>query len=294
MLMISVSSYAQHDNIYISVAMPKDCSLDNNTKSLLKNKLLNVASNVGVSSTEFGAIIMVPEVNVINSNIIYGGMRNISSLQVCITITIKNMITGTVFNSTQINSSGEGYSETEATRSAINNINISSSNLSTFIKESKNKIIDYYNNNTIAIINKANNLAVQQCYDQALALLSTYPESLSGYKQVSSVIYSIFKKCQTHYCNRLLISAQAAYSKSDYEMAAEIISLIDPESSCASEAKTLLKTIKKSLDKAYNDAIQLEKDKIKSEEKMTLARINAIKDVVVAYFEQQTEYVFFW
>lgn len=274
--------------------MTKDCSLDNNTKSLLKNKLLNVASNVGVSSTEFGAIIMVPEVNVINSNTIYGGMRNISSLQVCITITIKNMITGTVFNSTRINSSGEGYSETEAKRCAINNINISSSNLSIFIKESKNKIIDYYNNNTIAIINKANNLAVQQCYDQALALLSTYPESLSGYKQVSSAIYSIFKKCQTHYCNRLLISAQAAYSKSDYEMAAEIISLIDPESSCASEAKALLKTIKKSLDKAYNDAIQLEKDKIKSEEKMTLARINAIKDVVVAYFEQQTEYVFFW
>lgn len=33
---------AQTDNVYISVAMPSDCTLDGNTKSILKNKLLQI------------------------------------------------------------------------------------------------------------------------------------------------------------------------------------------------------------------------------------------------------------
>ena len=204
------------------------------------------------------------------------------------------MITNTVFNTMQIASKGEGYSDNEAKRSAINKIDALNTDYSRFVEATKLKISDYYRNNTSALIAKANTLASQQLFDEALALLSTYPESLPGYTKVSNAMTSIFKKCQTQYCSQILLSAQAAYSKHDYTEAAELVSMIDAQSSCAEQAKALLNSIKKGMDKQYSDIIAIEKEKIRSDERIKSAQIEAIKDIATAYFKRQTEYIFFW
>lgn len=285
---------AQTDNVYISVAMQNNCTLDSNTKSILKNKLLQILSAKGVAGTECGAVIMVPEINVINSNSINGGMRQIMSVELGITVTVRNMITNTVFNTMQIASKGEGYSDIEARRSAINKIDVRNADYSKFVEATKTKIFDYYRDNTTALITKANTLASQQMFDEALALLSTYPESLSGYAQISGAMTSIFKKCQTQYCSQILLSAQAAYSKQAYVEAAELASMIDAQSNCAAQAKSLLNLIKSDMEKLHNEAVAMEKEKIRSEERIKTTQITAIKDIATAYFKRQTEYVFFW
>lgn len=286
--------HAQTDNVYISVAMQNNCTLDSNTKSILKNKLLQILSAKGVAGTECGAVIMVPEISVINSNSINGGMRQIMSVELGITVTVRNMITNTVFNTMQIASKGEGYSDIEARRSAINKIDVQNADYLRFIETTKVRIYNYYKENTTALITKANTLASQQMFDEALALLSTYPESLSGYAQISDAMTSIFKKCQTQYCSQILLSAQAAYSKQAYVEAAELASMIDAQSSCAAQAKSLLNLIKSDMDKLHNEAVAMEKEKIRSEERIKTAQITAIKDIATAYFKRQTEYVFFW
>ena len=177
--------------------MPSDCPLDSNTKSILKNKILQMLSAEGVAGTECGAIIMVPEVNIINSNSIHGGMRQILSVELGITATVRNMITNTVFNAMQIASKGEGYSDNEAKCSAINKIDVLNTDYSRFVEATKLKISDYYRNNTIALITKANTLASQQLFDETLALLSTYPESLLGYTKVSNAMTSILDRKST-------------------------------------------------------------------------------------------------
>ena len=206
------------------------------------------------------------------------------SVELGITVTVRNMITNTVFNTMQIASKGEGYSDNEAKRSAINKIDALNTDYSRFVEATKMKISDYYRNNTVSLITKAN----------TLALLSTYPESLPGYTKVSNAMVSIFKKCQTQYCSQILLSAQAAYSKHDYTEAAELVSMIDAQSSCAAQAKALLNSIKKGMDKQYNDIIAMEKEKIRSDERIKSAQIKAIKDIATAYFKRQTEYIFFW
>ncbi len=289
-----VPAQAQTNEVYISVAMPSDCLLDGNSKSILKNKLLQILSVEGVASTECGAIIVVPDVNVTNSGTVSGGMRKITFVELCITLTVRNMITNTIFNTIQISAKGEGYSDIEARRSAINKIDPLNASYSRFVAATKSKISDYYKNNTDALIAKANTLASQQQFDEALALLSTYPESLSGYTKVSNAMTSIFQKCQTVYCSQILLSAQAAYSRQNYEEASELVSMIDTQSSCSQQAQELLNLIKKDLDKQYNDAITMEKEKIRSEERIKTAQITAIKDIATAYYQRQTEYVFFW
>ena len=285
---------AQTDNVYISVAMPSECTLDSNTKSILKNKLLQILSREGVAGTECGAIIIVPEVNIINSNAVYGGMRQILTVELGITVTVRNIITNTVFNTMQIAYKGEGYSDNEAKLSAINKIDVRNADYSRFVGVTKIKISDYYRNNTAVLINKANTLASQQLFDEALALLSSYPESLPGYTKVSNAMVSIFEKCRTQYCSQILLSAQTAYSKHDYTEAAELISMIDAQSSCAAQAKSLLNSIKTGMDKQYNDIIAMEKERIRSDERIKSAQIKAIKDIATAYFKRQTEYIFFW
>lgn len=285
---------AQNDNVYISVAMPSNSMLDNNIKSILKNKLLHIISIQGVAGTEYGAIIITPEVNVVNSNTISGGMRQITSVELEISVTIRNMITNTVFNTIQILVTGEGYSDSEAKRAAVNKINVSSLEYMQFVKMAKVKITDYYNTNTAAIIAKANTLASQQLFDEALALLATYPESLPGYTKVANTMTSIFKKCQTQYCTQILLSAHAAYSQQNYTEAAALVAMIDAQSSCASQAKALLNSIKKSIDRQYDDMLAMEKEKIQSNERIKSAQIKAVRDIATAYFQRQTKYIFFW
>ena len=135
---------AQNKSIYFSIAMPSECTLDNNTKSLLKNKFFNLLSKEGVASMEYGAIAMIPEVNVNNSSKIAGGMRNIYSVELNITVTVRNIITNTVFNTLQIACNGEGYTEREAQRSAINRIDLSSPTYTKFIEMTKSKIETHY------------------------------------------------------------------------------------------------------------------------------------------------------
>jgi hypothetical protein len=289
-----ISFTCQAQEVYLSVAMPYNSSLDNNTKTLLKNKILGMITSQGIAATEFSAIAVVPEVTIIDEKIVEGGQRNIYTQQLEVTLIIRNIITNTVFNSLSLTCKGEGYNKSEAIRSAIKRINGSNTIFVDFITTSKQKIYNYYNEYTSLLVNKANTLASQQAYDEALALLSTYPEHLSGYSRVAQTIKVIFDKSQTQYCSQIILSARQAYSLRDYEKAAEIIALINSQSSCATEAKQLLSQIKKEVDNVYKEQVAIEREEIKSKERIQSQLITAARDISVAYFKRQTQYLFFW
>ncbi|MCF0185150.1 MAG: hypothetical protein HUJ98_01515 [Bacteroidaceae bacterium] len=285
---------AQNENVSISVAIPVGGFTDLNTQSILKNKALKIVSAEGVATTECGAIAIVPEINILDQDYVDGGMRRIYTLKLSTTFTVRNIMNNTVFNTVQITSRGEGYTETEALRSAISKIDDTSNLFSNFISVSKKKILDYYANNTKALIAKAKTLANQQLFDEALALMSTYPESLKGYAEVSSTISTIFKQYQAHNCNQVLMEANAAYSNHNYDEAAYLLATIDANSPCAVPAKSLLASINNALNKQYNDAISMEKEQLRSIERLQTAQLNAAKEVAKAYFQRQNNYVFFW
>jgi hypothetical protein len=292
MLALSLTSTAE--NVYISIAIPSHNILDSNSKTILKNKIISMVTAEGISATEYSAIAMIPEISILSNERIEGGMRNIIALELSVQITIRNIITNNIFNSIQLSVKGNGFSVDEAQRAAISSINASSPEYTTFIKETKDRIINYYKDNTSLLISKAKTFAAQQQYDEAIALLATYPEFLSDYTKVSTTIKEIFKKGQTHYCSQLLQSARASYANRDFEGAAEIVSYIDASSSCAIEAKNLLLSIKKNQDAVYNNEITLQKEYLKSKERIATATINAARDVAKAYFKRQTTYVYLW
>jgi hypothetical protein len=290
----AVASYAQNEEsqINISVAMPAQCDLEDNAKTILKNKLLSLATSEGVAATECGAIVMVPSLTVTDEQVIEGGMRNIYTIEMQLSVSVMNILNGTVFSTIQANCKSEGYSKREAERNAMKKLDLTTRTEQ--MRIAKAKIEDYYQNNTEVIIAKAMTLAQQQAYDEALAYLSSYPESMSGYAQVSTAIATIFKKAQTQYCSQLLQEARSYYANRDFESAAAILSMVDATSSCAQEAKQLQAKIKNDVDAEYNNEQALLQESIKSKERIAKATIKAARDVAVAYYKQQKNYVFFW
>lgn len=291
--LITFSAYAQNNELYISVAIPNNCNLDDNARSIILGKLQHLANTNNVTSNDCSSVALIPEISIIKQEVITGGMRAITSIEYSVTLYIQNILTNTVFGTTQLNVSGEGYSENEAKLSAINKIDLHTLN-PTFIKDAKSKAVKYYQDNTNVFINKAKSLASQQKFEEALTLLSTYPEYLSEYKFISATISSIFKQYQSLCCDQILMLAQAAYSQQDYVTAADLVSSIDAQSSCSQEAKSLLVSIKRNLDKAYDDNLALQREANLSNERIQKAQIKAIRDIAVSYYKSQTRYVFFW
>lgn len=284
--------FAQSNNICISVAMPRECILDNNTMTILKNKLLSMSASEGVSSMEIGALTMIPEISIINEYLVEGGMRNIYTIELGIVVSIKNIMTGTVFNSLTLYSKGEGYSKSNAMHSAINKID--ESKFRNFVPEAKKKIIEFYRDNTNVLISKANTLSAQQQYSEAIALLSSYPETLTGYKLVSASIKKIYQQYLTQNCEEVMMAARAEYAKRNFDVAADLAATIIPNCSCFSDAKSLLASIKKNSDTAYNNELNERKETRNAAERVAKATIRAARDVAVAYYKSRTNYVFLW
>ena len=144
------------DEVYISVAMQANSILDSNAKTILKNKIVSMVTSDGIAATEYSAIAVVPEISVMQKDKVEGGMRTITSMEINITLTVRNVVTGNVFNSVQISAKGNGYSEADAIKNAIRTTDISDSRYGAFISEAKRRIVEYYKTNTNMLITKAN------------------------------------------------------------------------------------------------------------------------------------------
>lgn len=289
---VAVHMSAQSSDVFISVAMPSNSVLDNNTKTILRNKLLAICTIDGVAATECGAIAMVPEVGVLDEQLVEGGIRNIRTMEISINVSVRNIITNTVFNTLTIISKGEGYSMQESLRSAIKKIN--EQNYRNFAQATRQKVADYYSSNSANLIKKANTLCAQQRYGEAIALLTTFPESLADYSQVSAALQNIYQQYLTQNCEEIMMMAQAEYAKRNFDKAADLAASVDPSCSCFNSAKFLLSSIKKDNDKVYQNEIENQREELRTRERIATATINAARDVAVAYFKRESNYVFFW
>ena len=86
-------------------------------------------------------------------------------------------------------------------------------------------------------------MATMQQYEEALALLMTYPQTLPGADEVNRAAITIYKSYQNSICSQLLSEARSAVAVQDYAAAASTLAQIDSESDCHEEAVRLSKQI---------------------------------------------------
>ena len=255
--------------------------------SRLTQKMEQIATNNGVAAFYDEAFVMFPKLDVYDIQTVEGGMKAIETLKIDLTINVLQMATKTIIGSIPVVLSGSGYSIAEATSNAISKINARDPKYSSFISDCKKRIINYDEKNCKNSILKAKILASQQRYKEALALLALYPECLPSYSLVSAAIVDIYKDYQKERSAQLVLEAKSAIAVQDYDLAADLLAGVDPESPSYKEALNLIETVKKSVTKEKQEAIDRAWKLYNLEVALEKHCINAAKEVAKAYNSSQ-------
>ena len=158
--LFSFAVYAQHDtDITIGVVVPQTQSeLDSKSFHLLATRLENVMGTIGISSSVNGGIILYPEVNILSKQLVEGGLRNITIVELELSLFVKQVMTQTLFGSCSKVLKGSGRIFSDAVCNAFINIKPQDEVYGNFLKQSKEKIVRYYWDNKT---NKQTDITVQ-------------------------------------------------------------------------------------------------------------------------------------
>jgi hypothetical protein len=200
---------------------------------------------------------------------------------------IKQVDNNILFSTTNKQLKGSGKNKSIAITNAISKIPINDNDFKIFIENGKNKIIAYYESKCGDIIAKSESLVKMQEFEQALGLLMMVPEEVNCYNKVQEKSIEAYKAFQNQKCIVQLQEAKVQLASNYYNDALNTLGQIDPSTPCFKESQSLISNAatkvnaeeKKQWDlqlKVYNDEVELEKQ-----------RINAVKDIAVAYYKSK-------
>ena len=293
-LTFTFTTYAETTNdvgkIALSVVMPENVDgLNASQLSKLETKIIQIVTASGLAATGYNNnFVIYPKFAINESNIVEGGMQNITVVTADLSLFIKQVNNDMLFSSISKSLKGSGSSKELAITNAILQIQTKDLEFKTFIDVGKNKIIQYYAANCSDILKKADGYAKMQQYQQAFGLLMTVPEEVTScYSQIQSRAIEIYKSYQAQKCAEQIQKAKGSIATTDYHTAINILEEVDPSAPCFNESLTLEKSIetkiaaeeKKQWDfqvKQYDAANSLEKQ-----------RIDAIKEIAVSYYKSQ-------
>lgn len=296
-LLFSLVSKAQTNNeigkISLSVVMPGFIeNLNDSQLSKLDTKISQIVTNSGLSDSGYNNnFVIYPKFALTETNVVEGGMQNITIVSIELSLFIKQVHTNILFSTISKTIKGSASSKELAISNAISKIGTNDSDYNTFIEKSKTKIIQYYETKCSDIIKKSDGLVKTQQFEEALGLLMSVPDAVSCHSQVQAKAIEAYNGFQKKNCSKQMQLAKNTMATNNYASTLNILSEIDPASPCFDESQTLSKSVenkvnieqKKQWDfqiKQYNDAVALEKQ-----------RINAIKDIVVSYYQNRSSTV---
>ena len=232
---------------------------------------------------------MYPVVNILDQKLVEGGLRNITMVEVELSLFVKQVVTHTLFGSCSKILKGNGRNLSDAIRNAFSGINMRDNVYSQFLTQTKEKIANYYLENKAKLLSQAHQLAASQQYEQALALLTTFPQNLKGANEVQAAAIEIYKKYQNQVCAQMILKAEAAISLQNYEEATSILASIDTESVCHSDALNLIKKIEDTIKADQKAEQELEEKLLNKKISLEKKRIDAIKEIATAYLSNQPQ-----
>lgn len=260
-------------NTYLSPSL----NLPNEAKAQLEDKLNQITSSFGLGGNEYNprfVITVVP--NILNKEVISGAPTLISQ-NIDFTFYIGDGIDNTLFSSVNISATGVGDNLNTSFIEAIKTINVKDNKLKNLIDEGKNKIIDYYNSNCDIFLIKAESLAKQGKYDEAIYELNSIPPACSNcYLKCQEKLTLYFQQKIDTECSEKLNQAQSvwtsAQNSSAAQKASQILITIHPLSNCKQEVTNLFNTMRTKIEAderaAWEFKVKQYEDEVKREEEL--------------------------
>lgn len=275
--------------IALSVIMPDNIDgLDLSQLSKLETKIIQVVTNSGIASTGYNNnFVIYPKFAVYETSVVEGGMQNITVTDCELSLFIKQVDNNILFSSFSKKLKGSGYTKQASLTNAISKINTDDAQFKTFITTGKSKILQYYELKCSDIVSQSETFAKQQDFGQALGLLQTVPVEVSCFNTIKSKSIEIYKAYQNARCEKQLQEAKTNLASNNYSSALNILSEIDPSTSCFKEAQPLIAKAAAEIDVEQRKEWELKMKVYENEVELEKQRINAVKDIAVAYYKSK-------
>ena len=286
--------------IALSAYMDPSSAIPNNAKKTLKDRMQKIITKDGMGSAKNTRFIMTANVRELNleksetAPVIY-----IYDLEV--NLYIGDGIDGTLFSSCSLEVKAAGDSKDKAYMAALKKIKASDPQYQSFINEGKKKIVDYYTAKCDFIITQAQTKAKNQDFDAAIAELMQVPDVCKEcYDKCMAAAQPIYQEKINQDGAKLLAEARGVWSAGQdvaaAEAAAAILAQVNPQSSAFAGAESLnaemAKRVKELDKREWDFMLKQQQDEVDLEK----ASIKAIRDIGVAYGENQqpTTYNVVW
>ena len=284
---VGFSQTASKDENRISLTAWVPAGIENmpaKARKNLANKLTQVVTKNGLAGSPFNTRFIISANVSLASKDILPGPPPMHAYNMDVTLYIGDGFEGTVFSSTTISVKGVGTNEVKAYMAGLKQIKPGNPEIQAFVKQGKEKIIQYYKDNYNLIIKRAQSIADQNDYDQAIFMLSAIPSACEEcYTKAMAAIKPIFKAKIDNECKVKLQEATGIWNASQDMAAAEkagaILASINPDASCVGQAKALSNKIAAKV-KQIDDR---EWKYIVKDQQQESERIKAIRDIGVAY-----------
>ena len=264
-------------------------------QSYLKDKLNAIATGngLGLAGTDkYGRFFLTAKPVFVNKEVV-ATTPAMYAFNVDVVFYIVDAIDKTIFETITINAKGAGNTENKAFTQAIRSVKASSPEMKAFLEKGKQKIIDFYTTNCDVTLQTAQSLANQNQYGEAYYLLSSVPSvARECYGKSLALAEKIFPQYIEFDCKTKLAEAKqiwnANMNRDAADRAGAILSQINPNSKCFSEAKLLGEEIKTRMKQVNGQEWDLY---FKKEYDLPKASIQAIRDIGVAWGNGQPKTV---
>lgn len=271
-------------------------SISPEVANFLSTTMTDIVTTHGLGSTGTNKrFIIVPNIVVLNRSVVTTGEPMIV-LALRANFITGDGVEGLKFATATKEVKGTGRTEAKAYINALSKIKTTDPVFKTLIDDSKTKLISYYNAKCDMVLKSAESLANQNKYDEAIYQLSTVPDvSAECFKKSTQLAVKLYLAAQERNCKAKLNEAQNIWAANPNEQgaqqAAALLNQIDPNTSCFKGAGSLINKINASIKsklseiEAFNQKLTLSREK--NEFELEKERIKAVRDISVAYYENQ-------
>lgn len=202
-----------------------------------------IARNNAAKVHLYNQFAIYPTIEITDQQRTEDGMQKTSIVYGEFSLTSVNTADLSTYATAIVKVNGTGKNTQEAINKMIQNVSVTDPAFTKFIKNSSQKIVDYYNNNIGIVIKKVETLMAQEKYDDALNLLISIPECVPAYEQSAEAIKSLMEVIASKSCRATLTLAERLYMLGDIEGAKAELLKVKPGTECDAHAKELAEKI---------------------------------------------------
>lgn len=240
---------SQNEEFFIPISIfVEDENVQNKSsfKNVLENRLMESVSISGLAAINSSRFFITPRVTVLDKRVIQGP-PSAYLVELNLSLYSADGETETVFSTVSYIFKGAGKTEEAAYLNALREIKFNNNKFQQFIKETRQRISDYYAKNCQSIIVKSDALAAEDL-PSAITELGLIPMSSEDcYSKAQELIKNFRKEYIRSQCNKKLQEARNIWAsgldKYSANRAITILNGIIYSPDCQSEVNNLLKEI---------------------------------------------------